>query len=234
MHNQAKQADIPTPAGLADNLIGSLDGLTDIEGAELRRQVVMLINHSYALGYVAGAGAGLLARMQSRLALTRRRAGQDIKLALAAIRERLTMIFRDHGRRSHQMFPPTFAIQYPTRGSVITNAVPIRCFHSDRPVALLAPTAAFRRRNQMSQPCAGGSDQAARRWLKAANLNSESATLCKLTIPAPIEAFSAQSTRSLGRYRSRYCTDVRSNVAQFNLGRARRRRKGGEEKYDCQ
>ena len=35
MHNQAKQADIPTPAELADNLIGSLDGLTDIVGANL-------------------------------------------------------------------------------------------------------------------------------------------------------------------------------------------------------
>jgi len=146
MHNQAKQPNIP--AELANNLIGSLGDLTAIEGDELRRQLVMLIDHSYALGYVAGASAGLVARMQSRLARARRRAGQDIKLALSAIRERLTMILRDHGPRSHQMFPPTFVIQYQTRGSVITNAVPSRCFHSDRPAALLVPTAGRRRRNQ--------------------------------------------------------------------------------------
>jgi hypothetical protein len=91
MLNQAKQANIPTPSRLADNLIGSLDDLTAFEGSELRRQVVMLINHSYALGYAAGAGAGLVARMQSRLALARRRAGQDIKVALSAICERLAM-----------------------------------------------------------------------------------------------------------------------------------------------
>lgn len=92
MHNQAKKLNIP--AELADNLISSLSGLTAIEGDELRRQVIMLlINHSYALGYVAGANAGLVARMRSRLA------GQDIKLALSTIRERLAMIFRDHGRR---------------------------------------------------------------------------------------------------------------------------------------
>jgi hypothetical protein len=104
MHNRAKQLNIP--AELADNLINSLSGLTAIEGDELRRQVIMLlIDHSYALGYVAGAGAGLAARMQSRLALARRRAAQDIKLALTAIRERLAMIFRDHGRRSQQIFP---------------------------------------------------------------------------------------------------------------------------------
>jgi hypothetical protein len=100
MHNQAKQPNIP--AELADNLISSLSGLTAIEGDELRRQVIMLlINHSYALGYVAGADAGLAPRMQSRLAPARRRAGQNIKLALSAIRERLAMIFRDHGPRSH-------------------------------------------------------------------------------------------------------------------------------------
>ena len=93
MHNQSKQLNIP--AELADNLINSLGDLTAIEGDELRRQVIMLINHSYALGYVAGASAGLKARMQSRLAL----AGQDIKLALGAIRERLSMSFRDYGRR---------------------------------------------------------------------------------------------------------------------------------------
>jgi hypothetical protein len=100
MHNQAKQANIP--AELADNLINSLSGLTAIEGDELRRQVIMLlIDHSYALGYVAGAGAGLMARMRSRLAL----AGQDIKLALSNIRGRLAMIFLDHGRRNQQIFP---------------------------------------------------------------------------------------------------------------------------------
>ena len=103
MHNQAKQPNIP--AELADNLIDSLSDLTAIEGDDLRRQVVMLINHSYALGYVAGAGAGLVARMQSRLARARRRACQDIKLALPAIRERLTMIFRDHSGRTQQIFP---------------------------------------------------------------------------------------------------------------------------------
>jgi hypothetical protein len=104
MHNRAKQPNIP--AELADNLISSLSGLTAIEGDEMRRQVIMLlIDHSYALGYVAGASAGLVARMRSRLALAHRRAGQDIKLALSTIRERLAMIFRDHGRRSHQMFP---------------------------------------------------------------------------------------------------------------------------------
>jgi hypothetical protein len=100
MHNRAKQPNIP--AELADNLISSLSGLTAIEGDELRRQVIMLlIDHSYALGYVAGASAGLMARMQSKIAL----AGQDIKLALSAIRERLAMNFRNHGRRPHQIFP---------------------------------------------------------------------------------------------------------------------------------
>ena len=92
MHNRAKQPNIP--AELADNLIDSLGDLTAIEGDELRRQVAMLIDHSYALGYVAGASAGLKARMRSRLALE----WQDIKLALGAIRERLSMSFRDHGR----------------------------------------------------------------------------------------------------------------------------------------
>jgi hypothetical protein len=104
MYNLAKQPNIP--AELADNLINSLSGLTAIEGDELRRQVItLLIDHSYALGYVAGANAGIVARMQSRLALARRRAAQDIKLALSAIRERLAMIFRDHGRRTQQIFP---------------------------------------------------------------------------------------------------------------------------------
>jgi hypothetical protein len=99
MHNRAKQPNIP--AELADNLIDSLGDLTTIEGCELRRQVVMLIDHSYALGYVAGDCAGLMARMRSRLALSE----QDIKLALSSIRERLAMIFRDNGRRSQQMIP---------------------------------------------------------------------------------------------------------------------------------
>jgi hypothetical protein len=93
MHNQSKQMNIP--AELADNLIDSLGDLVAIEGDELRRQIIMLIDHSYALGYVAGASAGLKARMRSRLALE----WQDIKLALGAIRERLSMSFRDHGRR---------------------------------------------------------------------------------------------------------------------------------------
>src|SRR5262245_19540869 len=99
MYNRSKQPNIP--AELADNLINSLSGETAIEGDELRHQVVMLIDHAYALGYVAGAGAGLVGRMRSRFAL----AGQDIKLALVAIRERLAMIFRDHGRRTQQIFP---------------------------------------------------------------------------------------------------------------------------------
>jgi hypothetical protein len=93
MHNQSKQLNIP--AELADNLIDSLGDLVAIEGDELRRQVIMLIGHSYALGYVAGASAGLKARMRSRLALE----WQDIKLALGSIRESLSMSFRDHGRR---------------------------------------------------------------------------------------------------------------------------------------
>ena len=92
MHNQAKQLNIP--AELADNLIDSLGDLTAIEGDDLRRQVIMLIDHSYALGYVAGANAGRLARMRSRLAL----AWQDINPALSTIRERLSTAFRDHGR----------------------------------------------------------------------------------------------------------------------------------------
>jgi hypothetical protein len=140
MHNQAKQANIPTPAGLADGLIGSLSGLTAIEGDELRCQIVMLINHSYALGYAAGADAGLVARMRSRIERASRRARQDIKLALSAIRERLAMIFRDHRGRSHQMFPPTFAIQFPMRGSAVTGAIPIRCFHSNRPAEMRRQT----------------------------------------------------------------------------------------------
>jgi hypothetical protein len=92
MHNQAKQLNIP--AELADNLIDSIGDMGAIEGDELRSQVIMLIDHSYALGYVAGASAGIKARMRSRLALE----WKDIKLALGAIRERLSLSFSDHGR----------------------------------------------------------------------------------------------------------------------------------------
>jgi len=102
MHNRAKQPNIP--AELADNLISSLSGLTAIEGDELRRQVIMLlIDHSYALGYVDGANAGFVARIRSGLA--RRGAWQDIKPAISTIRERITMFFRNHGHRSHQTAP---------------------------------------------------------------------------------------------------------------------------------
>ncbi|MBO0862004.1 MAG: hypothetical protein J2P21_26635 [Chloracidobacterium sp.] len=96
MHSVAKQPNIPTQ--LADKLINSLSGMTAIGGDELRRQVVMmLIEHSYSLGYTAGADAGLVAPMRPRFAF----GWQDIKLALAATRERLTLVIRDHGRRSH-------------------------------------------------------------------------------------------------------------------------------------
>jgi hypothetical protein len=159
MYNQAKQENIPTPARLADNLIGSLGGLTALEGAELRRQVVMLINHSYALGYAAGAGVGLVARMQSRIAHASRRTWRRIKLALSNNRERLTKIFRDHGPRSRQMLAPPFIIPYPIRGAMITDAVPIRRFRGNRPAALLAPAADLRPRNQFAQPRAGSPGQ---------------------------------------------------------------------------
>src|SRR5262245_54579342 len=101
MSNRAKQPNIP--AELADNLIDSLGDLTAIESDELRRQVLMLIDHSYALGCVAGDSEGLVARIRSGLA--RRRALQDIKPALSAIRERITMFFHNHRHRSHQAFP---------------------------------------------------------------------------------------------------------------------------------
>jgi len=101
MHNRANQPNIPVE--LADNLIDSLGDLTAIEGDELRRQVVMLIDHSYALGYVSGASVGIVARI--RLGLARRKAWQDIKPALSTIRERITMFFHDHGHRSHQTLP---------------------------------------------------------------------------------------------------------------------------------
>ena len=93
MNNQSKQLNIPSE--LADNLIDSLGDQVAIEGDELRRQVIMLIGHSYALGYVAGASGGLKARMRSWLAFEWR----DIKLTLGDIREILSMGFRDHGRR---------------------------------------------------------------------------------------------------------------------------------------
>jgi hypothetical protein len=108
--------------------------------------------------------------MRSRLALARRRAGRDIKVVLSTIRERLAMIFRDHGRRSRQMFPSTLVIQYPMRRSMITDAVPLRRFHRNGPAALLIPAEACHRRNQVYQPSAAAPDQEARRWLKAANL----------------------------------------------------------------
>ncbi|MBO0859619.1 MAG: hypothetical protein J2P21_14255 [Chloracidobacterium sp.] len=128
MRNHTKQANIQTPETLADNLIGSLDGLTSIEGAELRRQVVMLINHSYALGYATGAGSGLISRMRSKLALALSGSGRDIQLALSAISKRLEMIFSDH-----QMLPLTFSIQTPMR------AIPVRRFNGNRPTGLLIP-----------------------------------------------------------------------------------------------
>jgi hypothetical protein len=136
MNNQSKQAKIPTPERLADNLIGSLGGLTAIENSELRRHVVMLINHSYALGYAAGASAGLVARMRLTLALSRRRAWQTIKFALFALRERLAVIVRKHERHSNQMLVPTRVIQYPMRRAVITDDVPVRCLHGAGPAAL--------------------------------------------------------------------------------------------------
>ncbi|MBO0858546.1 MAG: hypothetical protein J2P21_08795 [Chloracidobacterium sp.] len=132
MHNRAKQAKIQTPARLADNLIGSLGGLTAGEGAELRRQVVMLINHSYALGYVAGASLGFVSRMRLKLALASRRWGL---LALSAIRERLTRIFSNYEPDSRQMLASASLMRLPAPA----DAVPIRCFENNRPAALLAP-----------------------------------------------------------------------------------------------
>jgi len=158
MHNRAKQAKIQTPARLADNLIGSLGGLTAAEGAELRRQVVMLINHSYALGYVAGASLGFVSRMRLKLKLASRRVGQDIKLALSDIRERLVRIFSDHERRSRRMLPQASVIRLPMRGPAPTDAVTIRRFEHNRPAALLAPATGWRPRNQIERLRAGVPD----------------------------------------------------------------------------
>lgn len=162
MHNHAKQENIPTPAKLADNLIGSLGGLTAVDRAELRRQVVMLINHSYALGYTAGSSVGLAARIRLRLSRVRRGAGQDIKLALSAIRERLTMIFLDHKPRSRKMRVPAYILPYhgpyPLRGGMITAGDPVKSFQLNNPAGLL-PAADWPPRNQISQPRAGSPDK---------------------------------------------------------------------------
>jgi hypothetical protein len=161
MHNHAKQENIPTPAKLADNLIGSLGGLTAVDRAELRRQVAMLINHSYALGYTAGSSVGLAARIRLRLSRVRRGAGQDIKMALSAIRERLTMIFSDHKPRSRKMLAPAFVIPYLLRGGpskMITAGDPVKSFQLNLPAGLL-PAADWPPRNQISQPRAGSPDK---------------------------------------------------------------------------
>jgi hypothetical protein len=158
MHNHAKQENIPTPAKLADNLIGSLGGLTAVDRAELRRQVAMLINHSYALGYAAGSGVGLLSRIRLRLSRARRRAGQDIKMALSAIRERLTMIFIDHKPRSRKMLAPAFVIPYPLRGGIIMAGDHVKTLQIPSPAGLL-PAADWPPRNRISQSRAGSPDK---------------------------------------------------------------------------
>lgn len=164
MHNNAKQENIPTPAKLADNLIGSLGGLTAVNRAELRNQVVMLINHSYALGYAAGSGEGFVSRMRLRLSRASRGAGQDIKLAFFAIRERLTMIFSYRTPRSRKMLAPAFVVPYsqglyPMRSGMITAGEPVKPFRINRPAALLPPAADWSLRNQPAQPRAGSPDQ---------------------------------------------------------------------------
>jgi hypothetical protein len=152
MHNRAKQSKIQTPTTLADNLIGSLGGLTAAEGSELRRQVVMLINHSYALGYVAGAKVGFVSRMRLKLAFASRGVGQDIKLTLSAIRERLAMVFSDHERHSRQMLAPASVIWLLMRGPATTDAVLIRYFEHSRPAALLALATGWLPRNHIERP----------------------------------------------------------------------------------
>jgi hypothetical protein len=166
MHNHAKQENIQTPAKLADNLIGSLGGLTAIDRAELRSQVVMLINHSYALGYAAGNGVGIVARMRSKLARVRRRAGHDIKLALSAVRERLTLSFRGHDPRSHAIWAPIFITPYSLRGGVTLEAESVNYFQINRAyraAALLAPPEDWRPPSQLPQLCAGSPDQEPKR-----------------------------------------------------------------------
>jgi hypothetical protein len=151
MHNRAKQAKIQTPARLADNLIGSLGGLTAGEGAELRRQVVMLINHSYALGYAAGASLGFVSRLRLKLALASRRVGQ---LTLSAIRGRLARIFSNYEPDSRQILASVSVI----RLAAPAEAVPVLCFENNRSAALLAPAKVWALRNQIERPRAGFPD----------------------------------------------------------------------------
>jgi hypothetical protein len=162
MHNHAKQENIQTPAKLADNLIGSLGGLTAIDRAELRSQVVMLINHSYALGYAAGTGVGIVARMRSKLARARRRAGHDIKLALSAVRERLTLSFRGHDPHSRSILAPIFITPYSPRGGVMPEADSVNYFQINRAyraAALLAPPEDWRAPSQLPRLRAGSPNQ---------------------------------------------------------------------------
>lgn len=159
MHNQARQENIPTPARLADNLIGSLGGLTAVDRAEMRRQVVMLINHSYALGYAAGAGVGFTARIRLKVARACFRAGQNIKQALSAVRERLTISLHNRKHRSHQTLAPAVVIQYPMRAAMITDGDLVKFFHINRPAALLVPATDRGHWNQMEQPIAGSPEE---------------------------------------------------------------------------
>lgn len=166
MHSHMKQENIPTPVKLADNLIGSLGGLTAIDRAELRSQVVMLINHSYALGYAAGSSVGILARMRLRLARARRRAGQDIKFALSAIRERLTFSFRGYESRSRARLTPVFITPYTLRGGVMMDADSVKYFsinRAHRAAALLSPPEDWHPPNQLPQLRAVSLDQERRR-----------------------------------------------------------------------
>jgi hypothetical protein len=132
--------------------------LTPVDRSELRRQVAMLINHSYALGYAAGSGLGLMTRIRLRLSRARRGAGQDIRLALNAIRERLTLLFNDHEPRSrshshshshsHKMLAPAFVIPYPMRGSMAGVMISA----GNRPAGLLVPAPDSLPRNPISRP----------------------------------------------------------------------------------
>jgi hypothetical protein len=159
MHNQARQENISTPSRLADNLIGSLGGLTAVDRAELRRQVVMLINHSYALGYAAGIRVGLMARIRLRVARAWFGAGRNIKQALSAIRERLTMSLHNHKPRSRQMLAQAFVRRYPMRAARITDGDPVKFFQANRPAALLVPATDWEHQNQMNQPIAGSLEE---------------------------------------------------------------------------